>query len=368
MLRKMKPVKLSEKAAENISGQLQKQEETTAAPKSLDPKRFPVHEIPVGVKELIYVPNHTYLDEEGKEHLRMDKPLIHAAKDGRRFLYFRCIQGIVDDEAGFDGTCPLCEATSDAWDLANYQIKEDCEARGLNPEDKENKQVKDIRSSRFNDMVLKNAQRYYTFPIVVFQTEKNLGKTPIYDEKGSPIFQIMWYTISEAQYNKKWVTTLEAMEDDPSHPGGHFFLLDYSFTPKNGEPNKRDAAQNLAVHARTLFKGEAGDKVRATLDKLTEDWTPEKAMETVINNLLYSPEDLDEAQETIMSGTRNMLNLFKARDAKNLSGEIEDNNSGFKLEKKEDDIPDGGVDLTGDVDEEGFQDGIDDEEFGALTE
>lgn len=367
MLKKMKPVKLSEKSMSNLSGQFQKQEESTAAPKSLDPKHFPVHEIPVGVKELIYVPNHTWMDEEGKEHLRMDMPLIHPARDGRRFLNFRCIQGIVDEEAGYDGSCPLCDATADAWDLANYQIKEDCAARGLNPEDKENKQVKDIRSSHFGDMALKNAQRYYTFPIVVIQTEKNLGKTPVIDENGNLSYTIQWYTISEAQYNKKWVTTLEAMEDDPSHPGGHFFLLDYSFTPKNGEPNKRDAAQNLAVHARNIFKGEAADKIKAMLDKATEVWTPEKAMETVINNLPYSMEDLEEAQESILAETRNLLNLFKAKNAVGEKG-IEGENS-FKLEKKtdDDDLPAGGMDLSGDVDEDGGE-SISDEDFGGLVE
>lgn len=360
MLKKMKPVKLSAKSMENLSSQFAKQEESMAAPKSLDPKNFPVHEIPVGVKELIYVPNHTWLDDEGKEHLRMDMPLIHAVRDGRRFLYYRCIQGITDEEAGYDGTCPLCDATSDAWDLANYQIKDRCAAAGLNSEDKDNKQVKDIRSNCFGDMALKNANRYYTFPIVVIQTEKNLGKTPILDEKGTPVYSIQWYSISEAQYNKKWVPTLEAMEDDPSHPGGHFFLLDYSFTPKNGEPNKRDAAQNVSIHARTVFKGEVGDKIKAAFDKLTENWTPEKAMETVINNLPYSMEDLEEVQETVLADTRNMLALYKANEGTKASGEIEGPTAFDKLEKKdtEEDVPVDGVSLDGETDED----------FGGLEE
>lgn len=354
MLRKMKPVKLSEKSMQNVAKQFAVQEETTATPKSRDPKNFPVHEIPVGVKELIYVPNHTFLDAEGKEHLRMDMPLLHAVRDGRRFLYYRCINGIVDEEVGYDGECPLCEATADAWDLANFQIKDQCEARGLNSEDKDNKQVKDIRSNCYGDMVLKNATRYYTFPIVVIQTEKNLGKVPLTDENGNLLYSIQWYSISEAQYNKKWVTTLEAMEDDPTHPGGHFFVLDYSFVPKNGEANKRDAAQNVAVHARTVFKEEIGAKIKAQFDKETEAWTPEKAMETVINNLPYSKDDLNEIQDTILADTRTMLELFKAKKSAvpQVEGETQ-----FNLEKKEDDVPAGGVEL----DET-------DEDFGGLED
>lgn len=356
MLRKMKPVKLSGDGMSNLVKKFSSQEESTVAPKSLDPKNFPVHEIPLGIKELIYVPNHTFLDDEGKEHLRMDTPLIHSVKDGRRFLYYRCIQGIVDEEAGYDGNCPLCDATNDAWDLANYQIKEKCESMGLNSEDKDNKQVKDIRSSCYGDMALKNATRYYTFPIVVIKTEKDQGKFPVTDENGNLVYTIQWYSISEAQYNKKWVPTLEAMEDDPSHPGGHFFVLDYSFVPKNGEANKRDAAQNVSVHARNVFKGDAADKIKAALDKATEAWTPEKAMETVINNLPYSVDDLDEVQSVVLAETRNLLELFRAKkeakEAAGIEGETQ-----FNLEKKDGDVPDGGVEL----DET-------DEDFGGLTE
>ena len=332
-MKKLQPVVFSQEENEALQSQLGTQTEQRATPKSRDPLNYPVFDIPVNKKVLIYVPNHIVQDENGVDTLRMDKPLIHSITHGKRFLKFRCINGLVIDGTDFKGECPLCEAKDEPWDLANLIIEQKCKAQGLDPEDTENKAVKQIRSDAFSDRALKDASRYYTFPIVVFETLNDDGKTFVKDEDGGYKYQVMWYDISENQYNKTWTKALEAMEDEPTHPGGHFFLLNYCYTPKNGQPNKRDSAQNLAVAARNIKGSEA---VRKLLDEQTESWTPALAQQMVIDNAIYAPSDLADVADDALENTRNLLALYQAKSSMNEddSPAIEGAEPTFKLEKK----------------------------------
>lgn len=322
MIKKMTPIK---SVSATVIEQLGVQDVPKAAPKSTDPVNFPVFEIPINRKILVYVPNHTVTGPEGVQRLRMDMPLIHPVTDGKRFYNYRCINGLIDEEHGLTGECPLCEGCADPWEYANLIIEEKCRDRGLNPEDTDNADVKGIRSQAFSDRVLKDAVRYYTFPIVVFDTVNDEGKQIATDENGKMQYKIYWYTISESQYEDKWKKALDAMEDEPTHPGGHFFLLNYTYTPKHGEPNKRDSARALAVSGRSI---RGSEKLREHLDAATEKWTPEKAIETVINNNLYTAAQLQEVADEVLENTRNMIQLMTAPKA--LGGSAE----GFKLEEK----------------------------------
>lgn len=337
MLRKPIPIKLSAEANEIIQSQLNVQTVSKATPKSTDPINFPVFDIPTGKKVLIYVPNHVVEGNDGPE-LRMDKPLIHAVQDGKRFHYYRCISGIVckveDPEtheviADYDGSCPLCDNTDVPWELANIKITQKCKQIGADPEDKENTQVKAIRSAEFSSRVLKESNRYFTFPIVVIATVNDDGKTIAKGEDGKPILTPMWYHISESQYNRKWGACFEGMEDEPTHPGGRFFTLSYVYDTKNKEPNKRDAAQNLTVISRNP---KCSDSLRTFLDSETEDWTPEKAQETVITNQLYTPEDLSKVADTVLLPTKEMLSLLELADA----GATSKGSDGFNLQAPSD--------------------------------
>lgn len=327
--RKMQPIVFSVEENKKLQEQLGTQEVRKSAPKSTDPVNFPVWEVLVNKKAFIYVPNHTVVDEKGVEHLRMDEPFIHFVTDGKRFFNYRCTSDIVIESAGLTGTCPLCEGCSEPWDLANLKIEAKCKQLGLDPEDVENQQVKNIRSTEFSERVIKEAVRYLTFPIVVFETVNDDGKTLVKDENGNYKYKCYWYVISETQYEDKWKKTLDAMEDEPTHPGGHFFVLNYCYTPKRGEPNKRDAARNLAVNHRTVK--ESGE-LRRLLDEQTEEWTPFKARETVVNNAFYSVEALTELADELLEPTRNLIAMMKNAS---VSGMIsEDKASGFNLEKK----------------------------------
>lgn len=309
--KKIKPVALSEAAKQNIHKQLNAQTIERAAPKSTDPKRFPVFSIPAGQKILIYVPNHVVELEDGTHQLRMDMPILHPVQDGNRFRYFRCINGIVDDEAGFDGSCPLCDGTAEPWDLARARIEQKCNIQGLDPEDKENKEVKNIRQTEFGERVIKEGDRYYTFPIVVFETDKDC-KTFTKDDKGNVKYTIQWYNISEKKYADTWGKAIAEMEDEPETPAGYFFVLSYQYDTKGKQPNSRDAARALSVHPKTKIGTMKGmDKLKEHLDAQTEHWTPEKAAETVISNNLFSREDLEDVANDLLASTRSVLAILQ---------------------------------------------------------
>lgn len=324
-LRKLKPVQLSAEQEKSFVKEVKDQKPMTAAPKSTDPENYPVFEVPVNQKVLIYVPNHTYLDENKIERLRMDTPLIHTVMDGKRFARFRCISGL-NVEGVYSGTCPICEGESEPWDLAREIIKERCSKMGLNPDDTDNDTVKSIRREAFGARVIKGADKYYTFPIIVIETESADAKKPAVDENGTLKYKAMWYSISEAAYEKKWEKALESLEDEPTHPGGHFFILNYCYTPKSGEPNKRDSARELAVIPRRV-SGFA--EIAKQFDELTADWDERKAQTTVVDNLFYAESDLEEIATDVLQSTRDRLALYASLG----SSEGNDDLGGFKLDK-----------------------------------
>jgi len=194
----------------------------------------------------------------------------------------------------------------------------------------DNDDVKAIKSAAYSARVLGDAERYYTFPIVVFDTVNDDAKTFVTDEAtGNISYKIMWYSISERGWEKKWAKALENMEDEPTHPGGLFLTLDYTYTPKRGEPNARDSARELQVYSKKIKNSE---KLREVLDKQTESWTPEVARDMVIRNNLYAYADLEAVTEECLENTRNLIALYEAKGEAEVEG-IEAA-SEFNLEKK----------------------------------
>ncbi len=340
-IRRPTPIKLTANQSKSLQKQLSNQPTTRSAPKSSDPN-FPVFEIPVNKRVLVYVPNHVVMDANGEPTLRMDEPLLHAVQDGKRFMYIRCTKdAFLKDEDGndvldangkplFDGTCPLCDGTDVPWDLANLTIKQKCSKMNLDPEDRNNNTVKGIRSAAFSGRVLKEANKYLTFPIVVIETENDEGRVPKMDENNNLIAHPMWYHISESQYNEKWLSTLEGLEDEPTHPGGHFFVLNYTYDTKGKDANKRDSAKNLKVIGKTIKKSE---KLRQAFDKMTEDWTPEKAMEVVVSNQAYTVSDLTDIADKLLEQPRDMIALLQAAES---TGKDVSTGDGFNLVPPED--------------------------------
>lgn len=332
-MKKLKPIEFSPEERQAVVSQTKGQERMQGTPKSSDPANFPVWSVPVGKKVLIYVPNHVEVNSSGEEEMRMDVLLSHSLTlPGKRYRNFRCTYGIVNERAGLDGSCPFCEAVPEPWDLANTLIKNKCIAQGLDPEDTENETVKALRSAIYGDRVLKDADKKFIFPIVVFETLNDDGKTLIKDGN-SYKYKVYWYVISEKLYEEKWSKCFEGMEDEPSHPAGRFFLLNYIYKPKNGkQQNQRDAARNLVVSARNIQNSE---KLRAYLDKETEDWTPAKAQKTVYEAMWYPLEDLRDVADEVLAPTRTLIEFYENSESDS-AGAIETsgaNAGGFTLSK-----------------------------------
>lgn len=325
MLKKLNPANLKELQNAEFIAQVTGQEVQRTAPKSEDPKNFPVFEIPAGERVLVYVPNHTVKDENGNDVLRMDRPLLHTGKYKNRFITYRCISGLVNEALGYDGTCPLCEGENEPWELANKNIEAKCAQAGLNPSDKDNESVKTIRTAEFNSRALRGADRYVTFPIVVFDTETANGRLSIKVENKKPVYRVMWYSCSENVYTKKWLKAVESYDDgsgdgmvDLTSIGGLFYKLDYGYSGKGGESvSKRDAARDLTIQI-INYKGESYDLLKKKLDEETKGWTPEKAMETVIANHFYNANDLSQVADGILEETRTMLALYAVKNGEAL--------------------------------------------------
>lgn len=324
-MKKMRRVVVAEEDMQAFQQEMTNQTESRSIPKSTDPKNFPVYDFPTNAKDLIYVPNHVVLNADGVPELRMDKPLIHAVTQGKRFTRYRCVHGLTF--GGYSGECPLCDATDDCFTLANFKIDEQCAAQGLNPKDTEDKAVKAIRSANFSSMVIKQPTRYFVFPIVVIETKDHDGKTPEKDANGAYKMRPCWYVISEKQYEKKWEKAFDSMEDEPTHPGGNCFILNFT-----GSDDRMQSAGNLSVAHKKIS---GFDKIAPKLDKLTEEWTPIKASETVIMAIPYMEEDLQELADETMEGTRNLIAVYNSSKNMAEAGIAQNAEQPFNLEKKE---------------------------------
>lgn len=321
---KMKPKVFTQEQLAAVKVESATQTTDNVTPKSTDPVNFPVFDIPVNAKVLVYVPKHTVMDEEGNEDLRMDKPLIHMVMDGKRFKKMRCVRGL-SEAAGYSGTCPICEGEGEPWDLANEEIKDQCRARGLDPNASDDEAVKTIKRDCYSKRVIKQADRYYTFPIVVIETDPNNFKRVIMDEEtGMPKHKAMWYTISASSYEKKWKKALEGMEDEPNHPGGECFILNYTYESKSGEYNKRDSARELQVVPKKIS---GMSEFYAQCDKETEEWDAVKAFSTVYDNMYYAEEDLEKEVARLLTPTREKLALYALKDSAPAA------DTGFQLNK-----------------------------------
>lgn len=310
-MKKMKPKAFAPEQVEALKSESSTQTTGHVVQKSSDPDNFPVFDIPVNSKVLVYVPNHIKMNEEGEEELRMDKALLHSVIDGKKFPKIRCIRGL-SSALGYSGDCPLCSGEGEPWDLANEQIKEQCKIRGLDVNDSENEAVKSVKREYYSKRVVKAPDTQLAFPIVVIETDPNNFKEILVDENGVPRHKAYWYTISKSSYEKKWCKTLEGMEDEPTHPGGYFFILNYTYESKNGDYNKRDSARELQVVHKSIKGSEA---VAQLFNEETADWDEYKAMSTIYDHMYYEEKDLEEEVDRLLAGTREKLAIYESTAA-----------------------------------------------------
>lgn len=146
-----------------------------------------------GAKHLIYVPTVSVdvMDEATgtkvtKQQIVAVSQKVHDWNDNEgKYRTTICLDGIIrkgeNGEIINDGTCPICERVSDAWDIYNSR-KEKLEAETNIPDPKAREEyIKKILESYRDAMKAKEARDYIYLLIAFFET-KGTNMEVVYDE------------------------------------------------------------------------------------------------------------------------------------------------------------------------------------------
>lgn len=324
MIKRPAPKTFSAEAQQMILNASAQQTGTQTVVKSYNPD-YPVFEIPVNQKLLVYIPNHTITNANGDVELRKDKFAAHPVRDGRSYGNIRCTNGVIAPDFGLDGSCPCCQALNECWDLFNAEYGQIAKSKGIDTSTEDGKAAMKADYMKLRDeFAIKTAEVWYTFPIVVIDCEEKDGKlstTPKLNEQGQMTGKPYFYSIRERTFEDKWGKAFDSLaEDDGTHnPAGMWAVLNFTYTPKDGsQPTKMDSARALSV----AFK-QVDDTYKAYaeyFDKVTEGWTPEVAMKEIVLDVFRDMAETKDATDAVMAGTRDKLLMFKAAEANALAG------------------------------------------------
>ena len=294
---------------------------TNKAPKTYD-TAFPVFEVPINEKKLVYIPNYTQLDPNGNIELRADRYTAHTLKDGNMFLKARCIAGSVNSVYGHDGTCPLCNAIPVFYDYTRLKMDNLAEQRGLEKGTEATREAlkEDYRKDKDTHAIRKQVP-YITFPICIIDAEipERGAVKPRINAEGKFDYQVMWYTVSVKSYEEKWIKNLESVQGDDEDevltcPAGLFAVLDYTYDTKGKDATRSESARSLNVIYKNLPKSCADieDMMVDAMDKAAEDWTPVQAQQTVVDSVVRDMADLQNIADTLANPVRDKLAMAQS--------------------------------------------------------
>ena len=309
------PKTLSPEAVGSILAASAAQTGKTVRAKSYDPD-FPVFDIPVNSKVLVYIPNHIVTMPDGTTDLVKDKFAAHATITGREFGNFRCTSGIVDESLGLDGTCPFCDSIPEVWELFKKEYDAIAQQRGIPTDSEQAKEgLKSVRTDLMNKMAVKAGEVWLTFPIVVIDCIEKDGKmttTPKLDDEKKMSGKVFWYSIREKTYNEKWGKAFETVTtangETPTHPAGMWAVLNYEVDAKNGNADKMQSAKALVVGFKQMPEGYSA--YAKFYDEMAAAWTPSKAMEVLVDNAIRDDKEQKEACDEVMKLTRDRLSMY----------------------------------------------------------
>ncbi len=291
--------------------------------KSYDPN-YPVFEVPVNQKVLVYVPNHVVQSPDGSVGLRMDKFAAHPVLDGRYHASIRCTNGIVMPPLGLDGTCPLCDAMSKQWDLYNKEYEGVARAKGISVDAPEAKDLLEADRKKLLDaMTINNPDIWYTFPIVVIECQEKDGVmtvNPKLDKDGRVVGKPYWYSIKEKSFDK-WKAAFDSIDVDDEdgvstyNPAGMWAVLNFTYTSEDGKHNKRDSARNLKVSFKTM-KDEYRQWAQY-FDEMTKDWTPQLAQQVVVLDAVRDMAETQAACDALMKPINDRLAMLELGSGNN---------------------------------------------------
>lgn len=291
------------------------QEQSVGKRELSNDKNFPVYASPVNEKHLVYVPNFVVNEGTELEDVRKDRSFAHQVIDGKAFHSIRCTNGIrIEGSVDFDGNCPICEGTAPCWDRLHFEYEAQCRMKGLSPENQEDEEVKNVYRTCKDKMVIRSAEEFWTFPIVLVDTVTTPDGqiSPKTNAEGNLTGTTYWYRIRKTTYEKRWKKALSSMMPSVKHPAGKWFLLDYTYDAKGGEHNKRDSANNLQItNVQVVGAYEYLKNYESMFDEQSAEFTPQKSMQTIYANMWVSKDELNKTVDRVLSETRSMVSLYQ---------------------------------------------------------
>lgn len=320
MLKRPKPKALSAESMQNIIEASRSQTSDNKIPKSYDPD-FPAFDIPVNKKILVYVPNFVANLPDGSSVLQSDRACYHDIRDGRTFGRVRCSRDVVAPELGLDGSCPFCDAENEVLQLFFKKRADIAKQKGIDLNDSSSKEALKADTEKLGkEKAVGTKIPRITFPIVVIDCEegKNGDNSKIrLDANGGLNGKVVWYSVTEKSYEEQWLKSLDSLGDAegnaPTHPAGQWAILNYHYTDDEAKANARDAARSLKVVYRNM--GENYVPWAQHFDEMAKEWTPFKAIETLVDNQVRDMEEMTSACEEVMRKTRDLLSIYELNES-----------------------------------------------------
>jgi hypothetical protein len=287
------------------------QELQKGTPRTTDPA-FPVFSTPVNLDVLVYIPRTNVVVTENGEIMKTLTAHIHDGKNGKQFTSLRCISGLhgnpVFDALGYDGSCPCCEGTQDVWELYRLKLNAEAAKLGIDPQNDPADTLKPVREKILQEMDLKGAEEYVTFPIVIIPTK---GKMQPADDALSTL-QVVYVHWRKKRYDDSILGALDSLMVNPGHPAGLFWFWKFSYDTKGKQATARDSAKNAKytviqdATALAMF-----EPIKAVAEQAASQFTLLKAAEVVVANQFMYKEDIEIEVNKIMAKTRQILELSK---------------------------------------------------------
>lgn len=342
MLKRPTPKKLTPEEQKAITNASSMQTGTVTVPKSYD-KNFPVFEIPVNKKILVYVPNHTDVDADGKVVLRADRFAAHPIIMGRSYLDVRCNAGIESAELHTDGSCPFCDAVQKSWELYNFEIDALARQRGIDRKTPEGKEaLKEDSRKLLNNRAVKEAVEWLVFPIVVIDTEDTAdGKStvvPKLDASGRITGKPCYYKIRKSTFLDKFGSAIDAYNEITNNDlsidniGGQWLILDFTYAVKDGQqPTAMHSAKELKVTVKPM--GDDYKPWAEYFDKQTEAWDVENIRTNVVFAVLRNAQEQQEACDEVMKPVEDKLVMYQMSQAGSMGIPAQPNSASAVLEQ-----------------------------------
>ncbi len=163
-----------------------------------------------GVKHYVHIPylNVPVQDEEGNEVIQKQVVAISGnvhewhTPDGK-YRAMVCLKDVVrkaeDGTLLNDGSCPLCERISDAWDIYRYRLEMEEKTCGKTGEDLK-KHIDGIKKVFADERKMKEAKPYIYMLVVLYKTDSK--DQPIMGANNLPEYELKIMKLSASRVEK----------------------------------------------------------------------------------------------------------------------------------------------------------------------